>query len=85
MHYSTAAARLDRKILFWLVRQAGLDTCHQCGKKIERVEDLSTEHKVAWLDVDPALYWDLENIAFSHKSCNFAAGRKQFGLPVLKS
>jgi hypothetical protein len=76
MSYNTAMARLDRRVLFMLVQKAGLDTCHRCGKKIERVEDLSLEHKQPWLDADPTLFWDLENIAFSHKGCNYAAGRR---------
>lgn len=74
LNYSTAAARLDRKILFWLTQKAGLDTCHRCGKRIESVEELSIEHKEPWRDVDPALFWDLDNIAFSHRKCNYAAG-----------
>jgi hypothetical protein len=77
MHYSTAAARLDRMVLFMLIQRCSLDSCFQCGKKIERWQDLSTEHKQPWQDTDPALFWDLSNIAFSHKSCNFAAARRQ--------
>lgn len=76
MHISTASARLDRMVLFMLVQACGRDTCYRCGNKIERWQDISTEHKVAWLDVDPALYWDLNNIAFSHRGCNSAAARR---------
>jgi len=77
MHYSTASARLDRMVLFMLVQKQGLDVCYQCGSRIRRYQDMSTEHKQPWLDVDPTLFWDLENIAFSHKSCNSAAARKR--------
>ena len=76
INYSTAAARLDRQVLFMLVKECGRDKCHRCGKAIEKWQDLSTEHKADWLDVNPALFWDLSNIAFSHKWCNSGAGRK---------
>ena len=81
VHYSTASARLDRMILFMLAQKCEMDTCYRCGKKIERYQEISTEHKQPWQDVDPALFWDLSNIAFSHRSCNARAGRKvdQFG------
>jgi hypothetical protein len=41
------------------------------------VKDFSIEHKQRWLDVDPALFWDLTNIAFSHFICNSRAGGKE--------
>jgi len=76
MNVGTAQGRLDKHILFWLIKKAGLDTCYRCGQTIDRIEDLSTDHKEPWLDVDPALFWDVENnIAFSHRSCNYRAAR----------
>lgn len=70
MSYSTAMSRLERKVIFWLAQKVDLDVCYCCGKKIERPEDLSIEHKLPWLNIDPARFWDLNNIAFSHKKCN---------------
>jgi hypothetical protein len=70
MSFGTARARLQRKILFDLVQKAGEDTCFRCDEKIVEVEDLSIEHKKNWLDVDPELFWDLQNVAFSHQKCN---------------
>jgi len=75
MPFGTACGRLDKQILFWLVKKTGQDTCYRCGKKIEHWKELSTEHKKNWQNVDPTLFWDLENIAFSHKRCNYSAGR----------
>jgi hypothetical protein len=76
MNISTAQGRLDKEILFALVKECKRDICYRCGRKIERAEDLSIDHKVAWLDKDPALFWDVKNnIAFSHKRCNYAAAR----------
>lgn len=85
MAFGTACGRLDRRVLFWLVQKAGLDLCFRCGKRIEQVEDLSTEHKRPWQDVDPALFWDLGNIAFSHKRCNTIARRNVNIAPPGKS
>ena len=72
MPLGTAQARLRKKILFSFVCTNGLDICFRCGKQIYRIEQLSIEHKEAWLDSnDPIeLFFDLDNIAFSHLSCN---------------
>ena len=77
MHFSTADGRLKKQILFMLVQKCNMDTCYRCGKKIERVEDFSIDHKESWLNVDPVLFWDLDNIAFSHLRCNTVAGLKR--------
>lgn len=78
MNPSTAAGRLRKNVLFSLVQRCGEDLCHQCGNKIETPEELSIEHKTPWLDSeDPVrLFFDLDNISFSHLSCNAAAARK---------
>lgn len=76
MPLGTAQNRLKKLILFALIQDACLDNCFQCGKKIKKVQDLSIEHKVPWLDNDVKLFWDLENIAFSHLKCNSASARK---------
>lgn len=41
------------------------------------MDELSIEHKTPWLDSeDPkALFFDLNNIAFSHLSCNVSAAK----------
>ena len=75
MNHSTASGRLRKKILFMLIQRLKLDTCFQCKNLIVEVEDLSIEHKKPWLDEDPRLFWDMGNIAFSHRSCNSSAAR----------
>jgi hypothetical protein len=67
---STAAHKLRRSILFLLVQQTNRDVCFRCGKKIRTVVDFSIDHKKPWLYVSKKLFWDLKNIAFSHKKCN---------------
>jgi len=75
MNYSTAQNRLRKKILFMMIQKLKLDECFQCKTLIVESQDLSIEHKIPWLDGDTRLFWDLDNIAFSHISCNASASR----------
>jgi hypothetical protein len=70
MSHGTAAHRLKKMTLFDVLRRHGENVCFRCDAEIATVEELSIEHKEAWLDNDPALFWDIENIAFSHAACN---------------
>lgn len=76
MNPSTASHRLVKDTLWRLVVQAGEDTCYRCGEFMTR-ETFSIEHKEAWLDSsDPTgLYFDQDNISFSHLSCNIKESR----------
>lgn len=73
--YGTACNRLRKQILFEMVQRAGEDVCYRCGRIIETVDEFSIEHMKSWLGVDASLFWDLNNIAFSHLSCNSGAKR----------
>ena len=79
--YGTARSILNKKIMFSFVQRLGLDTCYRCGKTIEDVDNLSVEHKQAWLHEPNAreLFFDLENIAFSHHKCNSGSARAPIG------
>jgi hypothetical protein len=72
MPHGTACARLRKMILFKFVKQLNLDICFQCNLKIEDEKQLSIEHKIPWQQ-NPTLFWDLDNIAFSHLGCNIKA------------
>ena len=84
MNFGTASGRLRKMILFDLVRRLDLDQCFRCEKTIEIIEDLSIEHKDSWQSAsDPKeSFFDLDNIAFSHLSCNcgaaFSAKKKYY-------
>ena len=82
MPNGTAAGRLRKAIMFDLIKETGRNICFQCGGTIDCVSDLSIEHKIPWLDSeDPVgLYFDLDNIAFSHLRCNCASSRKVKGM-----
>ena len=77
MPFGTATNKLRKQILFRLVQKCEMDICYQCNEKIENVSQLSIEHKMPWLDSDDPLtsFFDSQNIAFSHLSCNSAASR----------
>lgn len=77
MPIGTAMARLKKMMMFQMAQKLGQDICYRCGKRIETVKEISVEHKKTWLhSEDPIkLFFDLDNIAFSHHSCNSHAGR----------
>lgn len=79
MSMSTATYKLYRKILFSLIRGAGTDKCHRCGETISEIDELSIEHKNAWRwQPNPKdAYFDINNVAFSHRSCNSAEERER--------
>lgn len=75
MDPGTASHRLVKDILFKFITDAG-HVCYHCGQKMTR-ENFSIEHIIPWLDSeDPVkLFFDMENISFSHHACNIRAGR----------
>ena len=68
--HGTASNRLRKLILFNLLQKHGENTCFKCSRLIETAEELSIEHKEPWEGVSVELFWDMENIAFSHLRCN---------------
>jgi len=76
MNPSTANGRLLKDLLFDFAVKAG-HVCYRCKKPLDR-ETFSIEHMEPWLDSeDPIkLFFDLENIGYSHLPCNVAASRK---------
>lgn len=77
MNPSTASGRLVKDTLWRFIVQANQDNCYQCSGKMTR-DNFSIEHKVPWLDSeDPInLFFDQDNISFSHHSCNIKAARR---------
>lgn len=78
--YGAASNRLRKQVMFKLIQQLGLEHCFRCEGIIESAESLSLEHKDAWLSAeDPkSSFFDLDNIAFSHLSCNSGAADKSW-------
>lgn len=52
--------------------------CFRCGEAINSAEELSVDHKEAWMYKKNArdLFLDIDNVAFSHKSCNYCSRRQ---------
>ncbi len=69
MNTTTAKTRLLRLITLNLLRRLGEDKCYVC-KQALTIEDFSIEHIKDWLSIDSNLFWDIDNIAFSHVLCN---------------
>lgn len=78
MPIGTASNRLVKDILFSLIVETGKNCCFHCSMPMTR-EDFSIEHKTPWLDSeDPKqMFFDLNNISFSHHSCNVSLARKK--------
>lgn len=70
MSHGAAANRLRKLVLFRQLEKHQENICVKCGEKILTVEDLSIEHIQPWEGRDASLFWDLNNIAFSHMVCN---------------
>lgn len=71
MNPGTASARLVKDLLWKFIVDAGQDTCIRCDGKMRR-DNFSVEHVKPWMNSeDPVgLFFNLENISFSHQSCN---------------
>ena len=77
MSFGTASGRLRKIILWKYICTNNHNICFHCKKIIDSIDDLSIEHKKPWLDSDDpvGLFFDIENIAFSHTTCNYGAAR----------
>ena len=77
MDPGTASNRLKKTLLFEFAKKLDMHWCYQCGAEIVDCDKFTVEHKTPWLhSEDPkGLFFDIDNIAFSHKSCNYRAAR----------
>ena len=82
MPVGTASNQLRKMVLFDLLKRHRENTCFRCGQEIETPDDLSIDHKTPWLDNDASLFWDLNNVAFSHTKCNYSAAKRQKKGPI---
>jgi hypothetical protein len=79
MAYSTARSRLLKNIVFDLLKKGDANVCFRCGDTIETADELSIDHVKDWLYAEDAieLFFNVENIRFSHQGCNSGAVRCQ--------
>jgi hypothetical protein len=73
---------LRKNVMFHLAKKCGMDTCYQCGNKIDNIDEFTIEHKVPWLHNENPIgtFLNMDNIAFSHAGCNSRAARR----PIVK-
>tara|TARA_R100000479_G_scaffold107563_1_gene53936 strand:+ start:73 stop:453 length:381 start_codon:yes stop_codon:yes gene_type:complete len=83
MNPGTASNRLKKNLLFEFAKRLDMHWCYQCAAEIKNSDQFTIEHKTPWLhSEDPrGLFFDIDNIAFSHKSCNYSAARNRKGKP----
>ena len=77
--FGAASNRLRKMILYsMLYGKVYSQNCFRCGQEIAHIDDLSIEHKDPWqAAADPKVsFFDLNNIAFSHLSCNYGGPRR---------
>lgn len=70
MSHGAAANRLRKMVLFRQLVKYGDNVCVRCSEKIENIDELSIEHIKPWEGRSVELFWDLDNVAFSHLKCN---------------
>lgn len=72
--YNNARAKLIKSLLWDKLLQLGETSCYRCGNAMTE-NNYTIDHKEQWYGVSNDLFWDLENIAFSHHVCNSGAHR----------
>lgn len=70
MSQGAANNKLRKAVLFSYVKRVGDNFCYKCGAEIENPDEFSLEHKYPWEGRNSDLFWDLNNISFSHPQCN---------------
>jgi len=80
MSLGKANNQLRKRLLFLLAQKLGLCECFRCGKAIETVNDFTIDHKEPWLYAasPQEMFFDVNNIAFSHVRCNYGS-RSSYG------
>jgi len=86
MNHGTASNRLKKSILLDLLCKLDYNLCYRCGEEIKIAENLSIDHIKPWLDSENPieLFFDLNNVTFSHRRCNSGAARKPHKLDLTK-
>jgi hypothetical protein len=74
MPFGMACNKLRKLVLFSLAQKLNENVCFRCGQVILTVEDFAIDHKKAWRGAGAELFWDINNIAFSHSYCNLPTG-----------
>lgn len=85
MPHGTATNRLRKRVMFHLLKRLGENVCSKCEQIIATSDDLSLEHVLPWEGRSAELFWDMNNIRFSHTRCNTPHVRHGGSLRKIKS
>jgi hypothetical protein len=79
MHQGSVQWKLYKQIMFHQSVRLNENICYRCGKRIDNMDECSVEHKEPWLgSKNPIkLYFDSENLTWSHRKCNKAHLKKE--------
>ena len=82
MSIGKAGGILRKLILFDLVKKLNLNICYRCKLPIIDIDTFSIEHMIPYLDAENPieLFFDLNNISFSHFKCNALSHRMRTGV-----
>jgi hypothetical protein len=75
LSFGAANHRLHRAVMWSLIEQCGRTDCFRCGSPMDE-STYSVDHREPWLGESVALFWDMQNIEFSHLRCNVDARRR---------
>lgn len=75
MPLGQANFRLWKKAVWGLLESLGMSDCFRCGSPMSE-QTYSLDHRLVWRGVSADLFWDAENIGWSHHACNLEAARK---------
>lgn len=78
MPTGTASNRLKKSLLLKLLKESNKNICYRCNKDILDEAELSIDHKEPWFNSENPVekFFDLDNIAFSHLTCNISVASK---------
>lgn len=81
MSPSAARDRLTRQLLWREIKDT---PCYRCGEAMS-LETYSIEHVVPWLNSEAPIdvYFNLDNVSFSHSVCNKRANTSKTGKGLL--
>lgn len=75
MGVASATGKLRKLLLYEFARRLNLISCYRCHRTIESIDEFTVDHKKNWLHKSADLFWDIDNIAFSHFVCNTTHNR----------
>lgn len=70
---SNATYKLRKILLFEFAKRLDLHHCFRCGEPIDNIDEFTVDHVLSWrLHKSRELFYDIDNIKFSHFKCNCA-------------